>query len=79
MITPRNTPGHPRVHTGTKVLHLRIMEIPLLGPPGIDLHLGQNPKLGGGIPISHSSIHHIPSELCISMFHFLLFLFSLFL
>jgi hypothetical protein len=40
---------------------------------GIDLHLGQKPKLGGGIPTTHSSIHHIQSGLCISMFRFLSF------
>jgi hypothetical protein len=38
---------------------------------GIDLHLGEKPKLGGGMPTTHSSIHHILSVLCISMFHFL--------
>jgi hypothetical protein len=46
---------------------------------GIDLHLGQKPKLRGGMPTTHSSIHHILSGLCISMFRFfsfsLLFLF----
>ena len=31
----------------TKVLLRHIMEAPLLGPLGIDLHLGQKPKLGG--------------------------------
>jgi hypothetical protein len=40
---------------------------------GIDLHLGQNPKLGGGIPTTHSFIHHILSGHCISMFRFLSF------
>jgi hypothetical protein len=38
---------------------------------GIDLHLGQKPKLGGGMPTIHSSIYHILSVLCISMFRFL--------
>ena len=65
------TPGRPRAHIKTKVLLRHIMGAPLLGPPGIDLHLGQKPKLGGGIPTSHSSIHHILLELCISMIRFL--------
>jgi hypothetical protein len=33
---------------------------------GIDLDLGQKPKLGEGIPTTHSFIHHILSGLCIS-------------
>jgi hypothetical protein len=66
-------PGRPRPHIRTKV-HLRhILEMPLLGRVGIDLHLCQKPKLGGGIPTSHSFIHHILSVLCISMLHFLSF------
>jgi hypothetical protein len=40
---------------------------------GIDLHLGQKPKLGGGTPTIHSSIYNILSVLCISMFCFLFF------
>jgi hypothetical protein len=71
--TPCITPGRPRVHIRTKVLLRHILEVPLLGPLGIDLHLGQKPKLGGGIPTSHSFIHHILSELCISIFCFLSF------
>jgi hypothetical protein len=74
MITmPCITPGHPRVHVRTKVLLRHILEVPLLGHVGIDLHLGQKPNLGGGIPTSHSFIHHILSELFISMFCFLSF------
>jgi hypothetical protein len=74
MITmPCITLGHPRVHFRTKVLLRHILQVPLLGHIGIDLHLGQKPKLGGGIPISHSFIYHILSELCISMFRFLSF------
>src|SRR3954468_5777691 len=55
----------------------------------VEPHLGQKPKLGGGIPTSHSSIYHVRSVLCISIvslsFWFLLLLsqntkiFSLFL
>jgi hypothetical protein len=71
--TPCITPGHPRVHIKMKVLLHHILEVPLLGRIRIDLHLGQKPKLGGGIPTSHSSIHYILSELCISMFHFISF------
>src|SRR3954464_7033493 len=33
----------------------------------IEPHLGQKPKLGGGIPTSHSSIYHVSSVLCISI------------
>jgi hypothetical protein len=40
---------------------------------GIDLHLGQKPKLGGGTLMIHSSMHHILSILCISTFCFLSF------
>jgi hypothetical protein len=47
--------------------------MPLLGRVGIDLHLGQKPKLGGGMPTTDSSIHHILSVLCKSMFRFLSF------
>jgi hypothetical protein len=48
MITmPCITPGRPRVHIRTKVLLRHILEVPLLGRVGIDLHLGQNPKLRG--------------------------------
>jgi hypothetical protein len=42
---------------------------------GIDLHLGQKPKLGGGMLTTHSSIHHILLVLCISTFRFLSFFF----
>jgi hypothetical protein len=70
---PCITLGRPRVHIRTKVLLHHILVMPLLGRVGIDLHLGQKPKLRGGIPTSHSFIHHILSELCISMFCFLSF------
>jgi hypothetical protein len=45
--TPCITPGHPQVHIRTKVLLSHILEMPLLGHVGINLHLGQKPKLGG--------------------------------
>jgi hypothetical protein len=48
--TPHTTPGHPRARTRTKVLLCHIWEAPLhgrVGWVGIDLHLGQKPKLGG--------------------------------
>jgi hypothetical protein len=45
--TPRTTPGHPRAHIRTKVLLCHILGMPLHGRDGIDLHLGQKPKLGG--------------------------------
>jgi hypothetical protein len=47
IIRPCIIPGHPRGHIRTKVLLLHILEMPLLGRVGIDLHLGQKPKLGG--------------------------------
>jgi hypothetical protein len=50
--TPHTTPGRPRACTRTKVLLCRTLEAPLhgrvgrVGQVGIDLHLGQKPKLG---------------------------------
>ena len=61
-------------HTRMKDLLRHTMEAPLSGLLGIGLHLVQKPKLGGGIPTSHSFIYHILSVLCISIFCFLLFL-----
>jgi hypothetical protein len=72
--TPCTIPGRPRARIRTKVLLRHILETPLHGLIGIDLHIGQKPKLGGGgTPTTHSSIHHILSVLCISMFCFLSF------
>jgi hypothetical protein len=48
--TLRTTPGRPRAHIRTKVLLCHILEMPLHGRAGIDLHLGQKPKLGGRYP-----------------------------
>jgi hypothetical protein len=45
--TPCTTPGRPRACIRTKVLLRDILEVPLHGRVGIDLHLGQKPKLGG--------------------------------
>jgi hypothetical protein len=48
--TPHTTPGHPRAHTRTKVLLHHTLEVlphGRVGRVGIDLHLGQKPKLGG--------------------------------
>jgi hypothetical protein len=47
IITSCIIPGHPRAHIRTKVLLRHILEIPLPGRVGIDLHIGQKPKLGG--------------------------------
>jgi hypothetical protein len=47
IITQCIIPGRPRAHIRTKVLLRHILEMPLLGRVGIDLHLGQKPKLGG--------------------------------
>jgi hypothetical protein len=76
--TPCTTPGPPRAHIRTKVLLRHTFEASLCGRVGIDLHLGQKPKLGGGTPTIHSSTYHILSVLCISMFRFLSFLYFLF-
>jgi hypothetical protein len=46
-ITPCTTPGRPRAHIRMKVLLHHILEMPLHGRIGIDLYLGQKPKLGG--------------------------------
>jgi hypothetical protein len=45
--TPCTIPGHPRARIRTKVLLHHNLEMPLHGHVGIDLHLGQKPKLGG--------------------------------
>jgi hypothetical protein len=50
MITPPTTPGRPRALIRTTVHLCRTMEVPprgRAGRVGIDLHLGQKPKLGG--------------------------------
>jgi hypothetical protein len=47
IITPCTIPGSPRAHIKTKAPLRHILEMPLLGRVGIDLHLGQKPKLGG--------------------------------
>jgi hypothetical protein len=48
--TPHTMPGHPRARTRTKEILRHTLEAPLhgrAGQVGIDLHLGQKPKLGG--------------------------------
>jgi hypothetical protein len=45
--TPCTIPRRPQAHIRTKVLLRHILETPLHGCIGIDLHLGQKPKLGG--------------------------------
>jgi hypothetical protein len=45
--TPCNIPGRPRARTRMKVLLHHILEMPLHGLVGIDLHLGQKPNTGG--------------------------------
>jgi hypothetical protein len=45
--TPCTIPGRPRARIRTKVLLRHILEMPLHARVGIDLHLGQKPKLGG--------------------------------
>jgi hypothetical protein len=47
--TPCTIPGRPQVRIRTKVLLRHILEMPLHGRVGIDLHLGQKPKLGGEV------------------------------
>ena len=46
-ITPRITRAHHQARTRTEALHHHTSETPLHGGVGIDLHLGQKPKLGG--------------------------------
>jgi hypothetical protein len=45
--TPCTIPRRPRARIRTNVLLRHILEMPLHGLIGIDLHLGQKPKLGG--------------------------------
>ena len=79
-ITPRITPAHHRARTRMEALHRHTSEALHRGHNGIDLHLGQKPKLGGRYTdITHSSIYHILSVLCISMFRFFLSFCSLLL
>jgi hypothetical protein len=50
MTTTLTTPGRPRAHIRTTVRLRRTTEVPprgRAGRVGIDLHLGQKPKLGG--------------------------------
>jgi hypothetical protein len=47
--TPCTIPGRPRARIRTKVLLRHILETPLHGLIGIDLHIGQKPKLGGEV------------------------------
>jgi hypothetical protein len=56
------------------VLLRHILGTLLHGRAGIDLHLGQKPKLGGGTPTIHSCTYHILSVLSIFMFRFLFFI-----
>ena len=74
MTTPCTTPMRLPVLTRMRVLLRHTMEAITPGQHGIDLHLGQKPKLGGRYTdITHSSIYLIMSVLCISMFRFLSF------
>jgi hypothetical protein len=60
--TPHTTPGRPRAHTRTKVLLRHTLEVPphgWVGWVGIDLHLGQKPKLGGGVRRWFTHLHII--------------------
>src|SRR5215213_11154574 len=50
--TPSRTPMFPPAHTWNRVVLRHITETPLHGDRGNELHLGQKPKLGGGIPAS---------------------------
>jgi hypothetical protein len=79
--TPCTTPGHPRARIRTKVLLCHILEAPLHGRVGIDLRLGQKPKLGGRyaddslIYISYfvSSLYIHDSLSCFALFFLFLF------
>ena len=73
MTTPCTTPVRLPVLTRTKVLLRHTMEAIAPSHDGIDLHLGQKPKLGGRYTdITHSSIYHIMSVVCTSIFCFFL-------
>ena len=73
--TPCTMLVHLPVLTRMKVLLRHTLEATAPGHNGIDLHLGQKPKLGGRYTdITHSSIYHILSVLCISMCCFSFFL-----
>jgi hypothetical protein len=73
-ITPPTTPGRPRALIRMTVHLCRTTKVPPRGQAGrvgIDLHLGQKSKLGGGTPTMHSSTYYILSDLCLSMFRLL--------
>ena len=70
MITPRITEGRTRVCTRMRGPLRRTRVTLHLGQLGIDTHLGQKPKLGGGTPTPHSSPYHVLLVLCIFMFSF---------
>jgi hypothetical protein len=78
--TPHTTPGRPRARTRMKALLRHTLEVPPHGRVGIDLYLGQKPKLGGRY--SDDSLIYISyfvSPLYIHVSLSLLFLFFLFL
>ena len=56
---PCITPAHHRVHIRTEVLLRHTLEAPLHGRIGIDLHLGQKPKLGAEVYRHHTHLYII--------------------
>jgi hypothetical protein len=60
--SPRTTPWRPRAHIRTMVLLRHTTEAPphgRVGRVGIDLHLGQKPKLGGEVRQRCTHLHII--------------------
>jgi hypothetical protein len=84
--SPHTTPGHPRARIRTMVPLRHTMEVPphgRVGRVGIDLHLGQKPKLGGryaDASLMYIYISYFVGPLYIHIFLYLLplFLFLLF-
>jgi hypothetical protein len=78
--TPCTIPEHPRAHIRMRVLLRHILGMPLHGRAGIDLHLGQKPKLRGRYADdSLIYISYFVGPLYIHVSLSLLFLFFLFL
>ena len=79
--TPSPTPVRPPVRIRTRIHLRRTMEAPLPGRHGVDLHLGQKPKLGGrytDITLIYISYHVGTLYIHVSIF-FLSFSFFLFI
>ena len=79
--TPSPTPVRPPACTRTRILLRHTMETPPHGRRGVDLHLGQKPKLGGrytDITLIYISYHVGTLYIHVSIF-FLSFCYLLFI